>query len=370
MTSEQMTCSPTQRTQNKDFSTFMRFSLEAGNQGGPSKGRLDLFGYVGGNAWFDDGFNEKTVRNYLTGLSDTDPLEVWINSYGGNPYCGLAIYDMLSHHKGPVEIHVCGMAMSAATLITCARNAKVTCSIGSIMMIHEASGFAEGKTSILANAIAELETVNASACRIYCEKTGLPEEQVRELMSKDTFMTAETAKQLGFVDEIEDQNAVKPVIGQDGQLEFNGVRMSMELSRKVPKDFFKPEATASEIQTKEDPMDLEKLKAEHAELVEQIRVEAVATERKRIMAIGELTPRGYEEMAAKAIENGLTPEQFAVDVVKAEKSASLQRAQSRKDDAASLSQVAAQNPPVMVGESEQEKKQAVIKAGADGYRKI
>ena len=202
------------------------------------------------------------------------------------------------------------------------------------------------------------------------QKTGLPEERVRELMSKDTFMTAEQALELGFVDEVDDQDPVKAVVSQDGALEFNGVRMSMELARKIPAEFFKPEATASVIQTKEDPMDLEKLKAEHAELVEQIRKEAVETERKRIVAIGELTPTGYEDRAAKAIEDGLTPEQFAVEVIRAEKEASRQKLEKRAEDAAVLSKVTAQTPPMMAGETEQAKTEAVIRAGADGYRKI
>lgn len=368
MTTAQMT-NPMQTKMPIDYSSFMKFSLERNDQGGPSKGRLDLFGYVGGG-WFFEGFDENTVKEYLSGLQDEDELEVWVNSYGGNPFCGLAIYDMLSHHKGKVTIHICGMAMSAATLITCAQNAKVTCSVGSILMIHEASASASGKKDKLDNVIKELEAVNASARNIYAQKTGLSADKLQELMSTDYFMTAQEAQELGFVDEIENSSDVNKSISQAGVWSVNGVSMGLDLSKKIPTKFFIPEAPASVTQTtKEDPMDLAKLKAEHAELVDQIRSEAISEERKRIAAIGELTPKGYEQMASEAIQSGTTPEQFAVQVVKAEKEAQDNRIKARTEDASVLKQVTTSTPPVMVGEQDQALADAVIQAGAEGFCK-
>ncbi|MEG0473127.1 MAG: hypothetical protein RR588_12410, partial [Solibacillus sp.] len=107
----------------------------------------------------------------------------------------------------------------------------------------------------------------------------------------------------------------------------------------------KPEAKGdSEI------MDLNELNAKHPDLVEQIKndagKEAITAERKRVQEIDNITPPGMEELANKAkFESGITAEQFAVEVLKAQKDQTQTQIQNRITDAAPLNQLDAGEAP-------------------------
>ena len=92
-------------------------------------------------------------------------------------------------------------------------------------------------------------------------------------------------------------------------------------------------------------MTLEEIKAQHPELYKQIRDEGreeglqagMTQERNRIKAIEEMALAGHEAIVAKAkFETGMTAEQLAVEMVKAEKAKKTTMAQSREKDAEDL----------------------------------
>ena len=67
-------------------------------------------------------------------------------------------------------------------------------------------------------------------------------------------------------------------------------------------------------------MDLETLKAEHPDLVQAIRDEALKAERDRIASIDALMLPGFEDLAAKAkFDEALEPSAFAMKMVEAQK---------------------------------------------------
>lgn len=86
-------------------------------------------------------------------------------------------------------------------------------------------------------------------------------------------------------------------------------------------------------------MTLEEIKAQHPELYKQIRDEGreegvkagVMQENKRIKAIEEMALTGHEALVAKAkYETGMTAEQLAVEMIKAEKAKKTTIAQNRE----------------------------------------
>ena len=69
-------------------------------------------------------------------------------------------------------------------------------------------------------------------------------------------------------------------------------------------------------------------------------------ERNRIKAIEEMALTGHEALVAKAkFETGMTAEQMAVEMVKAEKAKTATMAQHRETDAADLNNLGDANPP-------------------------
>ena len=245
-------------------------------------------------------------------VRDDQPLNVYINSMGGSVYTGIAIYNLISRHKGPVTITVAGMAASAATIITSAKNAKVVMPRGSMMLVHPVRMSTDALTPREMKEAAEnLEKVRLSVRDIYSEKTGLDEKTLDKLMNAESFLTAEEAVELGFADEIDESQVVENRAVGDAVM-VNNLKVSAQFFANAPEGFIHAEEPkASAVQKKEvRKMNLETLKAEHPELVQVIRneamVEGAAQERARIQAIEDIAVVGHENLVNAAKFDGKT----------------------------------------------------------------
>ena len=126
--------------------------------------------------------------------------QVHINSGGGNVFEGLAICNVLK--KAGAEIVIDGLCASAASIIACA--GKVTMAENGVFMVHLPTAGLEGyfNSSELAGVQKSLEMIKAAIITTYQAKTGLSESELTRLMESESWLSAEQAKALGFVDEI------------------------------------------------------------------------------------------------------------------------------------------------------------------------
>lgn len=330
---------------------FYKFTAEADEK---KAARLDLFGAVGGGFW-EEGFDEATFKNDMSVVGEDQALDIYINSHGGSVFTATAIYNLIARHKGAVTIHVAGLAASAATIITSAPNAKVIMPIGSMMLVHPVRLQAHGMTPEEMHKAAEnLEKVRASVVDIYAKKTGQTSEKLLELMAVESYLTPDEAVELGFADEVEKTSAVEN--SQIGDVVMvNGLEVSAELFKHAPEGFINkadaPNAPAihNQANKEEKPMTLDKLKAEHPELVDAIRNEALKEgaekERARIQAIEDLGLTGYDELVMSAkFEKNMTAEQLAVEAWKAEKGKKKAHLADLKADAEDVADVTGKTP--------------------------
>ena len=273
--------------------------------------RLDLLGAIG--AWVE-GFNEQTFLDEMRAIKETQPLDVFLNSPGGSVDTAIAIKTFLEQHKATVKIIIAGIAASAATIVTCAKNAKVYMPVGSLLLIHPVRMYADGlNKDEMAKQAENMEKIHASVRAIYKEKTGLSEEKLDELMSKESFLTAKEAVELGFADELDNALSIENKRAGDvfmlGGLAFEGA-----LFKNAPKELFENK------QTEVKQMTLEEIKAQFPDIVAAIVEEGVAKERARIQAIEGVSFSGHEELVRAAkFEKGMSAEQLAVAILKAEK---------------------------------------------------
>lgn len=350
------------------------------------KSRIDLFGYVGGSKELTDGFNEKEFLDEFRAIPETNELEISVNSFGGSVYTALSIYALLKAHKGSIAFRIDGTAMSAATIITSVPGAKVTMPKGSMMMIHKVSSIATGNTDDLRKAADDIEKLEENIISIYAEKTGRDADEIREKVNAETYFTAEEAVEFGLADEIDEQVEVENKACGEFVM-CNGLQFDAKHFASIPADFLKaemPQASAQIENPKEEkPMDFETLKAEfaneieaiRAEAMEQARLEGIAQERARIQAIEEIAVVGHADLVQTAkFDTGMTAEQLAVAILKAEKA----KAQKSLDDRAQESaqafaglEVATETiDPVAHTEANaqhQARLDAVIAAGASGF---
>lgn len=149
-----------------------------------------------------DAFTLKDAINTV----DTPNLVVRINSYGGDVAEGLAIYSLLSSFKGHLTTIVDGFACSAASVIFMAGQTRIVPEQG-LLMIHNAWSYAEGDSNTMKKMAEDLEKITQPSVNIYTSKTKLSEEEIKEKMDKETWITSKEAFEWGFATSIERNEA-------------------------------------------------------------------------------------------------------------------------------------------------------------------
>lgn len=142
----------------------------------------------------------------LETIKDCDDLTIHLNSCGGDAFVSLAIHNRLRELANAgmdITCIVDGCAMSGGSLIMCAAN-TVKVSPSSLILIHDCWSFAWDRfnSTKLRKLADDLDVINESQAEIYCEKTGLDNKTVREMMQIETLMTGRKAAELGFADAV------------------------------------------------------------------------------------------------------------------------------------------------------------------------
>ena len=128
-------------------------------------------------------------------------VTVFINSPGGDVFAASQIYTMLRNHPGKVTVKIDGIAASAASVVAMAGEETLISPTG-MLMCHNPMTCAMGNKADMEKAIALLDEVKESIINAYAEKSHLSRNKIAKLMDEETWMNAEKALQLGFVDGI------------------------------------------------------------------------------------------------------------------------------------------------------------------------
>ena len=104
-----------------------------------------------------------------------EKLDVYVNSGGGDIFAASEIYESLRSYKGDVLIHVVGLAASAASVVTCARESEIAPT--AMVMVHNVSSYAEGDYRDLKHESEVLQKANKTIANAYIAKTGMTEAE-------------------------------------------------------------------------------------------------------------------------------------------------------------------------------------------------
>lgn len=170
------------------------------------------------DAWIYKWFGIEVTSPGMVGKvleeANGEDIEVEINSGGGSVFAGSEIYTTLKSYKGNVIVKIVGLAASAASVIAMAGN-KVMMSPTAQIMIHNVSSRAEGDYRDMEHTADVLKNADNTIANAYRIKTGKTQEELLALMDDETWMTADKAKELGFVDEIMFENDSQLVASTD-----------------------------------------------------------------------------------------------------------------------------------------------------------
>ena len=160
---------------------------------------LHLNGTIAEESWFDDDVTPQLFREELE--SGSGDITIWINSPGGDCVAAAQIYNMLMDYKGSVTVKIDGIAASAASVIAMAGTEVLMSPVG-MLMIHNPMTVAMGDADEMEKAIEMLGSVKESILNAYEIKTGLSRAKLAHLMDAETWMDANKALELGFIDGI------------------------------------------------------------------------------------------------------------------------------------------------------------------------
>jgi len=133
-------------------------------------------------------------------------VEVHISSVGGSAFDAIAIYDLLKKYPGKVTTYIDALAASAASVVAMAGK-TVIMSKYALLMIHKPMVGSGGNADELLKDVQMLNIVQLRLAQIYVDKTGLDGVTVNSLINSVTWLSADQALDLGFIDAIEDYSA-------------------------------------------------------------------------------------------------------------------------------------------------------------------
>lgn len=174
--------------------------------------KLEIKGTIISNdeKWMYDLFEmDSTAPRDIILPESHEPLEVMINSGGGDVFAGSEIYTMLKDYSGDVNIKVIGIAASAASVIAMAGN-KVEISPTAQIMIHNPWVSTAGDHNDMRFTAEYLENWAVSLSNAYQLKTGKTKDELLQLMESETWFNAQQAVDAGFADEVMFQNTDAP----------------------------------------------------------------------------------------------------------------------------------------------------------------
>lgn len=151
--------------------------------------------------WFDIAATSPADVNAALEEADGEDVDVIVNSPGGSVYAGNEIYTALKSYKGRSFGKIVGLAASAASFAVLGCDTVAISPPGQIM-VHNAWSRVAGDYRDMEHGAEFLRKTNTSIINVYRLKTGKTEDELRAMMDKETWMTAQEALEHGFVDEI------------------------------------------------------------------------------------------------------------------------------------------------------------------------
>lgn len=167
---------------------------------GENTAKLTIYGDIGQSLW-SESVTARDVENALKDVQAKE-LHVHINSYGGDAFDGIAIYNQLRDHGAKVTVHVDGIAASAASIIAMAGD-EIVMGVGAMLMIHQAWTMGYGNKTDLQKVVNSLEGLDKSITDVYMSRFKGEQAEIQTMMKNETWFTADEAVDIGLADKAE-----------------------------------------------------------------------------------------------------------------------------------------------------------------------
>ncbi|SMF74155.1 ATP-dependent Clp endopeptidase proteolytic subunit ClpP [Candidatus Pelagibacter sp. HIMB1321] len=146
------------------------------------------------------------VTAQLLFLEAEDPkkeIYLYINSPGGLVTAGLGIYDTMQYIKPEISTLCIGQAASMGSFLLAAGAKGKRFSLpNSRIMVHQPSAGFQGQATDIEIHANEVLSLKKRLNEIYSKHTSKSVDEIKNALERDNFMTSETAKSFGLIDEV------------------------------------------------------------------------------------------------------------------------------------------------------------------------
>src|SRR2546429_4456406 len=146
-------------------------------------------------------------------------ISMYINSPGGMVTSGLAVYDTMQFVRPAVSTLCIGQAASMGSLLLAAGAKDLRFALPNArIMLHQPSGGFQGQATDIMLHAQEILNLKKRLNEIYVKHTGQPLKKIEDALERDTFLTAEMAKDFGLVDKVIDKRPVEDLSAVSAKL--------------------------------------------------------------------------------------------------------------------------------------------------------
>ncbi len=147
---------------------------------------------------------------FLEADNSKKEISMYINSPGGVVTSGLAVYDTMQFVRPAVSTLCIGQAASMGSLLLAAGAKDLRFALPNArIMLHQPSGGFQGQATDIMLHAQEILNLKKRLNEIYVRHTGQTLKKIEDALERDTFLTAEMAKDFGIVDKVIEKRPIQ-----------------------------------------------------------------------------------------------------------------------------------------------------------------
>jgi len=176
------------------------------------------------------GVSAESIAKALDGF-DGKPVDLYINSPGGDVFEGRAMQTRLKAYSGEITAHIDGIAASAATTVALGAGQRVIAE-GAFFMVHNSWTFSFGNKAEMRKTAELLEQIDNAIGADYAAASGESRDVITGWMDDETWFDAATAVEKGFASSV--------FTGDDDQAASNRATWNLSAYSNVPQALIAP----------------------------------------------------------------------------------------------------------------------------------
>lgn len=146
------------------------------------------------------------------------PIQLYINSPGGDVYAGMAMYDAMQQVNAPVSTVAVGMTASFGTVLLVGGRAGMRSALPhATIHMHQPHGGAQGQVTDMQIRIQEYQRLKNDVIDIFIQHTGQKQERIEQDMDRDIFFAPQQAMEYGLIDRVLEGAGEKALMPGKGQ---------------------------------------------------------------------------------------------------------------------------------------------------------